>query len=353
MERLHLCDVNWTELDAFPDRTVFQTFPWLTFVANTQRAEPVVAAICNGHETVGYFTGLIVRKLGLRILGSPFPGWTTSYMGFNLQPDISRKEALQALEEFAFSQLRCAHLEIMDRQVTMNDSPENEFRSDMVTSFEIDLRQSEERLWAAMKKKGCRWCIQKAEKSGVVIEEAHDLAFAEDYYNQLREVFGKQSLVPTYDLQRVRELLRCLLPTGMVLLLRARDPSGICIATGIFPAMNRSMHFWGGASWRQYQILRPNEAIQWYAMRYWKKRGIQFYDMGGVGDYKRKYGGYEIAVPWFRKSRYPALSIMRNAAKGLFKLSQSVSGLFVRKPLKQEAAEEMDAVRRPSKRGAK
>jgi hypothetical protein len=27
------------------------------------------------------------------------------------------------------------------------------------------------------------------------------------------------------------------------------------------------MYFGGGASWRQHQILRPNEAIQWQAMK--------------------------------------------------------------------------------------
>src|SRR3989442_1557306 len=82
-------------------------------------------------------------------------------------------------------------------------------------------------------------CVRKAEKSGVTIEEAHDIAFADEYYEQLKDVFAKQGLVPTYDVERVRALVRHMEPSGNVLLLRARDPEGKCIATGIFPGFNK------------------------------------------------------------------------------------------------------------------
>src|SRR5947209_7170137 len=124
----------------------------------------------------------------------------------------------------------------------------------------------------------CRRNIRKAERNGVIVEEADGPDFADDYHAQLRDVFAKQGLVPTYGVDRVRALVTCVHPAGRVLLLRARNPAGRCIATGIFPAFNDTMFFWGGASWRAYQIERPNEVIQWYAMRYWKARGIGRYD---------------------------------------------------------------------------
>src|SRR6266852_8869466 len=104
-QRLPVDAVDWAQLDSCPDRTIFQTLPWLTFVSRTQRAEPVVAALRDGTETLGYFTGLIVHKYGCKILGSPFPGWTTDYMGFNLLPGISRRQALAAFADFAFRDL--------------------------------------------------------------------------------------------------------------------------------------------------------------------------------------------------------------------------------------------------------
>jgi hypothetical protein len=79
--------------------------------------------------------------------------------------------------------------------------------------------------------------------------------------------------------------------------------------------MNGVMYFWGGASWRDFQGLRPNEAVQWEAIKIGKKKGLRTYDMGGGGEYKRKYGGSEIEVPWFRKSKYPWLRYLRELAE--------------------------------------
>lgn len=320
---LETCD--WNELSHFPDRTIFQTPAWLEFIARSQNATPVLARLSDRGQTVGYFTGLIVKKFGMRILGSPMPGWTTLYLGFNLLPEFPRREALSSLARFAFETLGCVHIEIMDRFMTLEDSEGLGYNHHPFSTYEIDLTQSEETLLAQMHR-SCRWSIRKAKKYGVSVEEVHALDFADEYYDQLRDVFAKQSLVPTYDVERVRELVRQLQPTGMLLLLRARDFDGRSIATGIYPAMNDTMYFWGGASWRQYQKLRPNETMQWYAMRYWKARGMKRCDMGGGGEYKEKYGVYETTIPWLQKSRFPLLLRMRNVAKRTFLLRQRTLG---------------------------
>ncbi len=326
MKRLGVDLVPWEILDEFADRTVFQTLPWLNFVAQTQAAEPVVAVVQEDGRILGYFTGLIVRKLGLKILGSPFKGWTTAYMGFNLLPGVPRCKALQALPSFAFKDLGCHYLEMVERRMCKDDYGDLAYAVQDLASFEIDLTKSEAELFASMYKTRCQMFIRKAEKCGVVVEEAHDLDFADDYYAQLKDVFAKQSLVPTYGIDRVRELIKCLYPSGHLLLLRARDADGLCIATGIFPAFNDTAFFWGGASWRQHQNLRPNEPLMWYAMRYWKARGIKKFDLAGKGEYKRKYGGYEIGVPRLMKARYDGLIPLRNLAQRAWKLSQIVSG---------------------------
>ena len=139
---------------------------------------------------------------------------------------------------------------------------------------------------------------------------------------------ARQGLQPTYGIERVRQLIKHVHHTGHLLLLRARNRQGQCIATGIFPHLNGMLHFWGGASWRTHRILRPNEAIQWEAMRIGKRKGLRTYDMGGGGDYKRKYGGSEIQVPWFRKSKYPWLRYLREWAEHSHKLKREWLGGF-------------------------
>ena len=164
----------------------------------------------------------------------------------------------------------------------------------------------------------------------MVIEEASDSAFADDYYAQLTDVFKKQSLTPPHSIERPQQLIKHIFPTGNLLLLRARSPEGICIATGIFPAFNGMAVFWGAASWRQYQNLRPNELLFWHAMRYWKARGMKKFDMGGGGEYKRKYGCYEIFIPCIMKGKYGFLIPIRNFAKTIFGVKQRVAGLFTK-----------------------
>jgi len=49
--------------------------------------------------------------------------------------------------------------------------------------------------------------------------------------------------------------------------------------------------------------------------------------MGGGGEYKRKYGGHEIAVPWVRKSKYRFLGYLRNSVQAAFAFRQRLFGI--------------------------
>jgi GNAT acetyltransferase-like protein len=324
----HIIDidaVDWDVLDRFVDRTVFQTREWIQFIRQAQRATPLIAEVREGKEVVGYFTGLTFTRLGVKILGSSFPGWTTPYIGFNLVPGASRRAALAAVEDLAWNRLKCLHMEVSDPEFVAGDGTSLGFACEFYNSYITDLRKSEDELFDGMDS-ACRRCIRKAEKSGVTIEEAHDMAFADEYYEQLVDVFAKQNLVPTYTVHRVRALIGNLEPAGRILLLRARGPDGKCIASGIFPGFNRTAEFWGNASFRESQSLRPNELIHWYAMRYWKRRGVERYDWGGEGKYKEKYGCVSHRVPWFTKSRHEVVSKLRDEARKMFERKQRFLG---------------------------
>lgn len=325
LHQIEFKTAGWDVLDGFSDRTVFQTRAWLEFVQESQGATPVLAEVREGNDLVGYFSGLTFSKMGMKVLGSSFPGWTTPYIGFNLRPGVSRRKALEALEEFAWNELKCVHMEVSDPLFTIEDGEGLGFAAEHYGSYRTDLTKSEEELFNGMES-ACRRCIRKAEKSGVTIEEAHDPHFADEYYEQLKDVFAKQGLVPTYTVERVRSLVKHLEPTGNILLIRARDPEGKCIATGIYPGFNQIAEFWGNASFRTYQNLRPNEACHWYAICYWKKRGAAIFDWGGEGSYKEKYGCLPHRVPWFTKSKYQIVGTLRNEARNMFARKQKFLG---------------------------
>lgn len=318
-------EIPWERLDAFPDRVVFQTREWLNFISETQNAKIIVAEIRRGGNLAGYFSGLQLRKFGVRTLGSPFPGWATPYIGFNLLPGFSRSEALHGLRQWAFQELRCLHFEACDWGFRNETIDAGDMDAMPYESYSSDLTKTEEELFNAMES-ACRRCIRKAEKTGVTIEHACDDAFAGEYYEQLQDVFAKQGRLPTYDLKRVQSLVRNLGSTDRVLLVRARNPEGRSIATGIYPGMNEVAYFWGNASWRTEQHLRPNETLHWYAMRYWKNRGAKVFDWGGGGAYKEKYGVEPLSVPGFYKSKYRLITVARNEARALYYRSQRLIG---------------------------
>ncbi len=311
-ETLNINDVPWESLSNSENLNVFQSLAWLKFVAETQKATPIVSAIRSEENLLGFFTGLITQKLGFKILGSPLRGWSTDFMGFNLYPQASKREILKAFPKFVFQTLGCHYFELIDPTINKNDIDGLPFDIEILPRFVLDLTKSEDELFKDMKG-SCRNYIRQSIRNGVTIEEATDITFAEDYYSQLKEVFAKQSLEPPYSLERLIKMIELLLPTGKLLLLRAKEPSGKCIATGIFLASNRTCVWWGEASWRQYQSLRPNEPMVWYGMKYWKERGVKDFHLGGGWElFKSKFGSQTVQIIRLMKAKYVVLDLVRN-----------------------------------------
>ncbi|MCW2600018.1 MAG: hypothetical protein JWM02_1847 [Frankiales bacterium] len=325
LERLAFEDVDWARLDALEDRVLFQTSAWLSFVAETQGAEPVVAVLREGGDDRGWFTGLVCQRFGVRVLGAPMPGWSTQYLGCNLLPGTPRREALQALVPFAFGELRCSHLEVCDRWASVPDLSGLGGQHDDVPTFVVDLRPSEGEIRARMTS-GTRQNLRKAVRGELVVEDAAPEGFAAEYYAQLQDVFAKQRLVPTYPLRRVEKLIEHLHPTGRLQLIRVRAPNGRSIATALVAGLGQTAYFWGGASWRSQQQLRPNELLFWHAFSTWKSRGALEFDFGGGGDYKRKYGASALSVPHARVSKWRVLAHLRDAAKRSVAVRQQAVG---------------------------
>jgi hypothetical protein len=312
-------------LATLPDWEIYQTSGWIRFLAESQNATPVISVLKDGNDTVGYFAGLIVEKFGVKILGSPFVGWTTERMGLRLLPGVPRNAALKALISYAFRELGCFHLEFSDCCTTREDVEGLGFLEIVARNHFVDLSPDEEHIYRNMNRSARRYCNRGGVTRGVTIEEAHDDAFAEEHYAQLQDVFAKQGLVPTYGVKRIRLLIQYIKPTGSLLLLRARDGEGQCVATGMFFGMNRHAYFWGNASWRSSHNLRPNEALHWYAMMHFKARGALVYEMGGAS-YTEKYGAKLAEQLRYRRSKYPWISAARNLAAGAFWLYQRIAG---------------------------
>ena len=128
-------EVDWQALDAFDDRTFSQRRCWLTPRSVHERTNHHCRARSRRGGGGLFHRDRFQPVWCFPILGSPFHGWTTPYMGFNLAPGIPRGDALQALERFAFGELGCVHLEVTDRYLTIEEGGKLGFTYRLTQSY--------------------------------------------------------------------------------------------------------------------------------------------------------------------------------------------------------------------------
>jgi CelD/BcsL family acetyltransferase involved in cellulose biosynthesis len=324
LERIPYDASAWGQIVAgYPDAEVYHSPEWLAYLAASQSAEPVVAMVREGDRQVGYFVGAIARRYGFRVLGSPLSGWGTQVMGFLLEDGASHRRAAEALVPFAFGDLGCVHVELGDRGIgrDWNDT----YVVEGGHTYAVQLQDTDAAILSRMHGRA-RTYVRRAARRGLYYEIASSVDFADEFHEQLQDVFGSKQLIPTYSVERVRMLIEHVWPSGQVLLLRICDPDGTSLATAIVVGRNKRASLWGAASFRRYSQLHPNELLHWEIIRYWRDKGAEIYDMGGEGEYKAKYGGVVQHGTRLHRSRYLLLEYGRNAVRSLFYARQRIVG---------------------------
>jgi CelD/BcsL family acetyltransferase involved in cellulose biosynthesis len=302
---------------------VFHSVEWLAFLHASQGAEPVIAVVRANGVPIGYFVGAIVRRFGIRILGSPLRGWTTTNMGFLLDPGADRRAAAEALVAFAFGELGCHHVELSDRYLTSENMTGATLLHEAGPGFRLDLQQTEDQILRGMRRT-TRQEIGKAVRAGLRVEVGPDERFAMDYYRFLTAVFARQGLAPTYGIERVRDLLHSLGASGQLLALRVIAPDGRTIGTGISVGRGSIAYAWGMAFDREDQEHHAIELLWWESIRYWKSRGALTFEFGGGGEYKAKYGCTPIETVHFHRSRWAVMGAGRSAVRRWVHLAQVI-----------------------------
>lgn len=328
-QKIQFEKVDLKEFCSFPNKTVLTTPEWISFIEEDSHATPYILRITKAGHLVGYFSALSTKKFGLSIIASPFPGWSTQYMGFDVIDDSIKCKILPELVDFIMKGEKCDYLEIHDKDIDpvalKEYANQHKYTMKMCDTLELSLNGDDAFLRKNMKV-DCRNFINQFERRGASIEQAEpNEVFAEEYYEQLIDVFAKQDLVPTYTVDKVKCLLKHLAGSGKVLCLRVREPEeGKSIATSIFLGFNKRMFFWGGASLRPYQHYRPNEYMIFTAMKYWRDRGCTEFDMVGNRPYKKKFGAWEFQYPSIIIPKYRILIPLKNLAAKLYYYSGKV-----------------------------
>lgn len=317
----------WNEtISNYDSKFLFHQSAWLNFLEETQNGKTVKFKIVDNGKIEGYFVGLLIKKGPINILGSPLPGWTTDYMGPIVNKGFNIEQFLNALDNVC-QQFRIHHVELCNPFLEPDIMHKMGFSISEGTTYVVPLFSNEDQMWKKLKSE-CRNRIRKGMKNGLVIEDCNDPSFVDEYYAQLKEVFVKQQLVPTYPIERIRSLFRNLTP-NLLFALQVKYDDKI-VATGIFPHDDRLVYFFGGASWSKFHEACPNELLHWTVMTLSAKLGISQYDMCGSGSFKPKFGGNKVTIYKYSKSYSILAKLGREAYKSIFYAKQRLKGKYLK-----------------------
>ncbi len=301
--------------------TVFLSLPWVEFLKNNQNGEPVILKISDSDNiVVGYFVGLIVKKAGIRILGSPFDGWLTCDMGFiRFFEDFNVNEALSAVKNYAFKNLKCLFVQITDKNIKISELSKS-FKIKPIKMLYIDNGKPLDDILNNFTKNGRR-DVRASSRKGIIIKQVpFDNEFVKIYYDQLVDVFAKQNLKPNYGLKKLNDMVEAFkdFPDNVLALeavLPDEDGKETVIATVLSFAGGTWAYYLGAASYRSYQKYLPNEALMWEMIKHWNSLGIKNLDLVGYREYKLKYNPQFVEYPIIYFEKIPGLLFMKNKAR--------------------------------------
>lgn len=297
------------------NQTIFTTKLWVDFLEKNQKIEPIILDLMDGKTVKGVFVGGLIKKAGIKILGSPFEGWLTPDMGFIVLDELDFNDAIQVVANYAFKELKCWIVQIEDKKIIIEKlNPKYHVETDKL--LYMDINKSDDEVLKGFTKNGRR-DVRASERKGVkFIEVSFDEQFVETHYKQLEDVFDKQGLKPFYSIDKLIDLVEFFKDyPERVVALEAISEDGTNVASNFTFGYKKWAYYVGAASYREHQKLLPNEGLVWKFIQSWKEKGIINLDLVGYRQYKMKYAPEIIEVPVVMIERFPGVIMMKNLAK--------------------------------------
>jgi CelD/BcsL family acetyltransferase involved in cellulose biosynthesis len=333
----------WDEtVERFGNHRIFHKTCWLRYLETVTSGKALFLIYEKGGEVVGCLPGLLVRKGGLRIFGSPLAGWQTESMGpiFD-ETRVAASEISRPLAPFLSRAYGVQHIELTSAQMDADALGTLRFRGKQVSTYRVPLFPDDEaRVLKAVKSK-TRNQLRKAVKLGLRMRIETEESFVEEFYDQMKEVFARRGKSLPFTQRRVLECFRHLKAGGNLLAVSVRlpDEPERAIATGLFMIEGREMHLWGWAHRTSHRWYCPMELLTWTAMQRGMEAGCLTLDMAGGGDAKQKFGAVpdETLRQWMW-SRYEFVAALRDGAERLYRWQQTLRGRLARRSIMHERA---------------
>ena len=334
-ERFNLSTIDGIEYQSYPNKNLFTTIEWLSFLRDWKNVEPLILRITDRDNClVAHFTGCVFQKFGMKILGSPFYGWIGQHMGFDFidESKINKSLILDETITYIKNNTHISFFIFADFQYEETDIKDCEthlFTDSIRGSYFLDLTQSEELLFKNFKS-GYRTCVRKFEKMGGKIVEEYSDEFMEEHHKQLEEVFNRKSMTPPSYRHRLNLLHKK--KSDMILSIKALDENGRNIASSYYIGAGSMAFFQSNASYTDALQYNANQALMWYAIKYWKDEGYKILDLAGRASYKANFGAILKSTPtvvWTKnKYLYKFVMFARNLYYSSFRVSYKLKSIL-------------------------
>jgi hypothetical protein len=302
---------DWDDvIRRYHTKTLFHEGAWLDHIQTIHpQGRIVYYEIRDDSGRLGFHCALRITRMMIPIHGSPLGGTGTNFMGPLVNEDVDQEELIHALLRL-FGPRHFLHLELSNPWLNRSVMEKAGFEVQETVTHICRLPGDVDAAFASLSTEA-RNRVRKAKKNGVVVERTDDPEVVTHFFAQFREVYGKQGLVTPFGESRPRSLFDHLMPAGRLLSIWARRGEEI-LAAGLFPYDDRSIFFWGAASWLRHHRLCPNEALQWGVIQFAAENRIPLYNMcGGTSQFKNKFGGEDVPYLTYHKSALPLLKTAR------------------------------------------
>jgi lipid II:glycine glycyltransferase (peptidoglycan interpeptide bridge formation enzyme) len=144
------------------------------------------------------------------------------------------------------------------------------------TTSVIDLSQNIDAIWQKMKKKSCRYAINKSERDGVIIVKNQNF---KDFYDIYSDALKH------HDREKIRQKFQTIEQYGTLF---TAHYDGEILGGHIYLEDNNVILYWLSANTRAKTpelrsiIGNASHALHWEAIKYAKLKGIVEFDMGGL-----------------------------------------------------------------------
>ena len=301
---------EWDDLlENFPQHTVFHRRSWLETVEEEKKlgnSKLKLISVGNENSVIAVWPFFLARKGPIRVIGSPFPGTSTPYLGPLFSEGTDPSKTMRLIHQDGVIRGSFHACRTLDQPEPINIENLGYKKVRRFKTYIIDLRQDESLLWSRLKSE-CRNRIRKAKKSNIEIRREHGIGFLNDFWPMALDVFAKARRQPSYTRQFLDLICHRLESDGRLLVLTA-FLSQKRIGSLILPYDSHTMYYWAGASDAQYNRYAPNNLLHWEAILEARKLGLKRYDFvstkGSRGDFKRKFGpeAFEVCTHWERTS---------------------------------------------------